>query len=385
MSDLYIAGVEEFRNRFPIFREKVYINSCSKGALSDLVVEAIQEFLDTWRFRGSPWEVWGERVAQARAAFANLIGAEQREIAVSFCASTAINAIASALEYKGRSKVVLGTLEFPTMAHIWLAQRKRGAQVVRVNGRNHTLEPEDYAAEIDENTLIIPMTHVCYENGFKTDIKKVIQLAHSFGAYAFVDAYQSMGTTPINVKELDVDFLVSGCLKYMLGLPGIAFLYVKSELIERLEPCDTGWQAQSLRNMLNNEALDYAEDARRFQSGTQAAQNAYAALAGMQMLQAVGLPAIEAWIGELTQAIIDGAIARGMQVLTPTDRRDRGAMVAIQSKDPAAAVAALQEHGVIASWRGSAVRLSVHYYNDMDDVEAALRVLESNRDLMVGA
>jgi selenocysteine lyase/cysteine desulfurase len=375
---------ERFRARFPIFREKAFMDSCSKGALSDAVEGALSEYLRTWREEGSPWETWGRTVDEARGAFARLIGADLCEVAVSYSASIALSTAASALRYKTRNKVVLGTLEFPTMGHVWLAQQKAGARVLWVREQNEQIPPEAYRSAVDEQTLIVPVSHVSYRNGSRSDIDSIAAIAHSVGAYVLVDAYQSVGTVPINVKDSEVDFLVAGCNKYLLGVPGIAFLYVRQELIRQLEPLVTGWQAQTLRAKLNPEMLEYAEDAKRFHSGTQAAQNAYASIAGMRLIEEMGVPVIHSRIADLTQNLIDGARGLGLEVFTPADAAYRGALVAVKCADPPAMVAKLRARGVIVSWRGQGIRLSLHVYNNRNDIETALDILAAHRGLMLG-
>ncbi len=375
---------ERFRARFPIFREKVFMDSCSKGALSDAVEDALTRFLKTWREEGSPWVTWASVVEEARSAFASLISADPCEVAVSYSASIALSTVASALRYDNRNGIVLGTLEFPTMGHVWLAQQKSGAKVSWVREQQERIPLEAYRAAVDEKTLLVPVSHVCYRNGFRSDIKSIADIAHSVGAHVLVDAYQSIGIIPISVKESNIDFLVAGSNKYLLGVPGIAFLYVKKELIEQLEPLVTGWQGQTLRAKLDPEMLDYAEDARRFQSGTQSVQNAYASVAGMRLIEEMSVPVIHNRVAELSQTLIEGAHRLGLEVLTPIDEVNRGPLVAIKCVDPPAMVAKLRMRGVIASWRGRGVRFSLHAYNNRGDIETALDILAANRGLVLG-
>src|SRR5688572_22154883 len=157
---------DQFRARFPIFKRRVYVNSCSQGALSTDVETALSEWIHTWHDGGSPWELWVEQVNVLRAAFAASIGAEAEEVAVVPAASGGINAIASALHFGGaRRGVVMGEFEFPTMAQIWLAQQPRGAQIAWARADGDSLPIEAYEAVVDDTTLIVPATHVCFRNG----------------------------------------------------------------------------------------------------------------------------------------------------------------------------------------------------------------------------
>jgi selenocysteine lyase/cysteine desulfurase len=366
---------EHFRTEFSIFRDRRFINSCSKGPLADAVREALHEYLDDWGREGSDWELWGRWVEEARQTFARLIGARPSEIGLTFGASGGINSIASALDFGGlRNRVVLGDLEFPTMGHIWLAQQARGAQLVRVSVQN-TDPARPYLDALDERTLIVPLTHVSYRTGARLPVESVVEAAHEVGALVMLDAYQTLGTEPLDVHALGVDVLVTGCLKYLLGPPGIGFVYVREDLIERLQPTITGWHAQTPAAMLDVDRLDYAPDARRFQMGTEAAHSLHAAVAGVRRLEAIGLPTIGGWIAHLSAATVAGARERGLRVVTPEDPARRGALVSIGVADAAAAVAALAARGIVISWRGEGVRLSYHYFNTLEDVTAALDAL----------
>ena len=170
------SQIAVIRARFPVFRNKIYLNSCSQGALSDCVEAGLREYLRTWHEQGSPWDLWIEHYEAARAVFANFIGAEVDEVALVASASAGVNSVASALSFSNRRKVVLGEFEFPTMGHIWMAQQPRGAEIVFVKAQGDRLAPADYEALVDRNTLIVPLTHVCFMNGFRMAVKEIVGL-----------------------------------------------------------------------------------------------------------------------------------------------------------------------------------------------------------------
>jgi len=209
-----------------------YLNSCSHGALSSDVREAYLEYLRDWEELGSPWELWGERTEQARGAFAELVGADAQDVAVTASLSAGVSALASGLRFdEPRSKVVLSEVEFPTVGQIWHAQEERGARVV------HT---RDFESEIDEQTLLVSLTHVSYRTGERLPIEEITRFAHERGALVFLDAYQSAGTIPLDVRALDVDFLAAGTVKYLLGSAGLAFFYARRSLVESIRPLRPG-------------------------------------------------------------------------------------------------------------------------------------------------
>ncbi len=382
--------LDEFRARFPIFRRRIYVNSCSQGALSTDVDGAMRAYLDSWHESGSPWEHWVEQVERLRARFAASIGADVDEIAVMPSASAGINAIASALSFsESRSHVVIGDFEFPTMAQVWLAQERRGASIRRARASStapDVLPLESYEAAIDERTLIVPATHVCFRNGHRTDIAGLVRLAHDRGAYVFLDDYQRTGSGPIDVHDLGVDFMVTGCLKYLLAAAGIGFLYVRRDLIGRLEPTVTGWFGRVNPFAFRIDELDWPSGGSRFESGTPPVPNAYAALAALELLDRVGYGEIARQVDQLTARYSDAARSRGYLVRTPSAATSRGPLVVVQSVDGPELVSKLAARGIVASCRGNGLRVSFHAYNTSADVDGVIAALGAeSRWLEIGS
>ena len=257
---------------------------------------------------------------------------------------------------------MLSDVEFPTVGQIWHAQEARGARVV------HT---RDFESEIDEETLLVSLTHVSYRTGERLPVEEITRLAHERGALVLLDAYQSAGTIPLDVRALDVDFLAAGTVKYLLGSAGLAFFYARPSLVEGIRPTTTGWFADEDVFAMDDRDYSPAPTAARFQSGTPPVPSIYAGLAGLRLVLEAGVERTNARIAELTQALVDGTSRR---VVTP---EQRGALVCVEVDDPAAVVERLQQQGVVTSWRDRSVRFSFHFYNDERDVEAALAALET--------
>ena len=375
------ARVAEIRSRFPVFREKIYLNSCSQGALSDAVRGGFDEYLATWDRSGSPWDVWVEEYEATRRAFAQFLGAEPDEVAVLPSASAGINSIASAVSFTDRKKVVLGSFEFPTMGHVWLSQRSRGAEIKFVEAIGNRLPAELYEGVIDKDTLIVPVTGLCFMNGWRSEIRKIVDLAHARGALVMIDDYQDCGTRPVDVKDLDVDIYVAGTLKYLLGPPGLAMMYVRSELIKSLAPTISGWFAQTNPFAFDVKTLDLSPTARRFEAGTPAIPNLYAAKPGIHLLQSIGLAEVGEHIARLAAALVQGAREMGIELKTPIDTV--GPLVVLKSKDSDALVAKLGASQIVVSNRHDGLRIAFHVYNTTDDVKAVLGVLKQNLDLLV--
>jgi selenocysteine lyase/cysteine desulfurase len=372
------------RERFPLLQEKVYLNSCSKGVLSQDVQQAYVNYLKDWNEKGSPWEYWVERQEAARHAFAGLINAEVRETAVTTSVSAAVSALATSLDFSGeRNKIVATDFDFPGTAQVWHAQETRGAQVVHVASAGNVLPLERFAEAIDERTKLVSISHVCYRHGSMVDVPAIVEIAHKKGAWVMLDAYQSLGTMPIDVKKWKVDFLVGGVLKYLLGSSGLAYLYARKELLPQLNPLTTGWFAQDNIFAMDIYHHNPSATARKFESGTPPVPNVYAALAGIKLVQSVGLVAIERQIREITAAIKEGAMKRGFNLVSPIDPHKHGAMVSLRSHKVDLLVKWLEKDGVIVSSRDDNLRISPHFYNNLSDVNTLMDCLTKYKELLV--
>jgi selenocysteine lyase/cysteine desulfurase len=370
----------EVRSHFPILREKTYLYSCSQGALSDAAEAGMKGYAESWRTSPAPWDEWVTACEALRDEFARFINAEPDEVAITTSASAGINPIANSFDFKERNRVVMSEYEFPTMGQIWLAQKARGAEIQFLDGVNNQVPVESYAEAIDERTAIVPLTHVSFVNGSRSDVPAITRLAHVRGALLFLDGFQDCGTRPVDVKALDVDFYVTGTLKYLLGPPGVAFLYVKKTLIEAMNPPITSWLAQRNMFAFNTKLLDPAPTARRFDGGSPPVPNVYMARPALNLLVSIGLENVAMQVERLTRAFLDGASRLGVEAKTPA--ASIGPLVVLRARDIGALVAKLTESGVVISARGDGARFAFHVYNTFDDVERALAVLKDNLQLM---
>jgi selenocysteine lyase/cysteine desulfurase len=372
------------RHRFPIFDRLVYINSCSQGALSDAVRDAYSRYLADWDEHGAPWEYWVAQLEGARRSIAGLINAAEDEVAVTTSVSAGVSALASGLDFRsGRDKVVVSDFEFPTIGQIWHAQESRGARVVHVPAApDGTIPLERFDAAIDEETALVSVTHVCFRNGSRTDVAGVVELAHERGALVLLDAYQTVGSLPVDVRTLDCDFLAAGVLKYLLGSAGLGFFYCRRELVEGIEPTATGWFAD--RDIFEMDIHDYspAPTARRFEAGTPPIPAIYAGIAGIELMREIGIEETEAHVRELNGLLLTGLDELGAQVVTPRAPEQRGALVCVASTDVDRLVGVLADGGVVTSSRDDNLRISAHCYNTAEDVSTVLDLLAQNRSLL---
>ena len=365
------------RRDFPLLERKAYLNSGSYCALANSVKDAFDAYLEERLTAGANWEFWVRKNEAVRAGMAEVLGTEPDEIAITTSASAGINALASALDFTGRrNKVVVSDFEFPTNAQIWHAQEKRGAKIVHARRAQDDYIPlEHFDALIDEETLLVAVTQVCYLNGARLDIAGLARLAHARGAKILVDCFQGVGALQFDVKALDIDFAAGGMLKYLLGTAGIGFLYVRGNLIGDLVPTNSGWFAQADIEAMDISANRPSPTARRFEAGTPPVVNCYAAEAGLNYLLEIGIEEVEPRILFLTRRCMDRLDEIGWPSVTPRPDERRGPTVAIPSRDAARLNRELMKRDIVTSHRGGNIRAAFHFYNDDEDIERLIAAL----------
>ena len=362
-----------WRARIPLLATHIPMNNCSQAPQTDATRAAAERYLASWNESGMDWDSWMEEVQLAKAAFAALINASVDEIAVFSSVSEATSALTSAFDFtRGRRIIVATEAEFPTVGHVLLAQETRGATVRWVPVRDGSVHIEDFDSAITGDAALVCASHGYYLNGATQELATRAERVHAAGSLLFVDAYQTVGAIPIDVKELGVDFLASGNLKYLMGVPGIAFLYIRRELIETLRPTVTGWFGRANPFAFDTKTLDWSNTASRFDGGTPPIINAYIARAGMEIISEIGIEPIRAWHTALGQRLIEGGRARGLTLHGPSNIAHKTANTAFVVADSHAVESAMRKRGVIASARGPVIRLAPHFYNTINDVDIAL-------------
>lgn len=364
------------RAQIPILEQLVPLNNCSQAPLTDVTRAAAARYLESWNTRGMDWDGWMHEVELGRRAFAAFINAEPEEVAIVSSVSHATSVIATSLGFdEGRDVIVASGAEFPTVGHVWLAQERRGARVRWVPLRDGAVPLEEYETAIDERTAVVSAAHAYFQNGALQDVRAIARLARERGALSYIDAYQSLGAIPVDVRALDVDMLASGTLKYLMGTPGIAYLYVRRAIIEQMEPLITGWFGRSNPFAFDATRLDWSGSASRFDCGTPPLFSAYVSRAAMEWLHGVGQDAIHDWTQHLSRRVVEGALARGLQLHGPGLAAPKTPSTAILCADAHAAEVAMRERGFIVSARGPALRVAPHFYNTEGEIDGALDAL----------
>jgi selenocysteine lyase/cysteine desulfurase len=373
-----------YRDQFSIFDRLTYVNSCSQGALANSVRSAVGSYIQTLDSNGSAWGDWVNTQEKVRGLIGQVFNVPASEIAVTTSASASVSSLASALDFSGkRNKILTTQNEFPTIGQIWHAQKSRGAQVVHSpSNADLTVDVAALINAIDEETLIVSLTMVCFRNGAMTELEPIIEAAHKKGALVLVDAYQAVGSMPIDLSTLKADFLVGGLLKYMLGVPGIGFMYARQSTTSQLIPTSTGWFAARDIFAMDIYSYDPSTDARRFESGTSPIPSLYPGAAGLEMLLEVGVAAISTYVLELHDELRHGITDLGGKVVTPSARANHGTMLAVASNNEHAHVSALEGEGVVTSCRDGNIRISPHFYNNREDIKNLLAAFAKHKSFL---
>src|SRR2546426_1688122 len=331
-----VIAWERYRAEFPIFQRKTYFNTCSLGALSTRVASAVRQFTELWDVSGAAawYGPWLAEIERLRERFAALIGAWPDEIAIFPSVTTALTAVASAFDYRARPRVVISDLEFPTTVYQWMVKEPGGVALEMIHSPDRlTIPVDEYARAADAHTQLLVASHVYFTSGVIQDIAAVARVAHQHGAHCLIDAYQSIGQLPADVHVAGVDFLITGGLKWLLGGPGVAYLYVRRDLAAQLRPTDVGWFAHRDQFAFDIQRFTYADGVRRFEGGTPSVAAVYAGRAGIDIVAELGVSRIRAHQIELVSAVVDEARRLRLRPRTPAHTEELAGIVGIPRGD----------------------------------------------------
>lgn len=372
---------EDFRSQFPPLRDMTHMASCSQGALSTALSSSLESLTSSLTESAAPWGLWMEKVETLRRKFAAFINASPDEIAIVPSASEGAYQIASSFSWGSddRNGILSSALEFPSVGHVWRAQQPGGAVVSSVEDRFAALDAKNWANHIDESVQLVSVPLVSYHDGSRAPLKEISSLARDAGAQVFVDAYQGAGVVPIDVRALDCDYLVTGTLKYMLGLAGVAFVYVREGITSQRAPELTGWFGRVNPFEFDPGNVDYPVEARRFETGTPAIPAIYAATAGLDLLESVDQAKGYGHVQKLGQELADQLVQAGERLSRPDRPELCGPQVAVYDDDPVAMSEFLHDRRVMSAPRGKLLRLSLHYYTNDDDITAVVDAIRDYR------
>jgi kynureninase len=370
---------EAWRQEFPGLQKNTYLNTVSLGQLSRRSRAAINHFLDLWEERGaSAWYAfWLDEVDRLRAEFARVIGAGVDEVAIMPNISSALAAVSSSLDFTRRQRVITTELDFPTVAHHFLAKSREGVALSILPTPDQVIVPLDaFEAAIDRQTALVATCRVYFTSGYIQDVQAVAELAHRQGALCLIDDYQGTGQLPIDVKAADIDFLVSGGLKWLIGGPGVAYLYVRRDLVSGLHPSVTGWFGQARQFDFDPHNLEFRPDARRFEAGTPSVAAVYAAKAGLEIINEIGTHNLRQRTMQLNQDLVARLRRHGYRLRIPSDPRRHAGITILEIDDPLTITHSLAERGIIVDKRPGAVRVSPYFYNTVDENQILIQALD---------
>ncbi len=370
-----------WRDQFPILDKTTYLISNSLGAMPNAVYDRLRDYADIWATRGvRAWEEgWWQASAEAGDQIGELLGAEPGSISIHQNVTLTQAVISSCFDFTGRrNKVVLVDLEFPSIVYFYMEQRRRGARIEMVKSDDGIRVPLDkLLASIDEETLLVPVSHVIFRSSYLQDARAIVERAHQVGAHVILDVFQSAGTVPFNVRDLEVDFAVGGVLKWLCGGPGVAYLYARPDLRAKLEPTITGWLAHKRPFEFEVGEIERTDDSYRMLNGTPQILPVYACSPGLEIIQQVGIENIRAKSIQMTERLIRGAEARGWRVNTPRDPAERGGTVSIDCPNGYEIMRELVARNVLVDYRPKAgIRLSPHFYNRDEEIDFALEQIQ---------
>ena len=370
-----------WRDEFPTVEDCTYLVSHSLGAMPRRTAANLQEYAETWTRRGvRAWhEGWWELGRTTGDLLMPILGVPPGSVSMHQNVTVAMGIIASCFRYDGpRRKIVLTELEFPTNMYLFEGFARYGAEIVYVPTRDRIRNDLDRLLDaIDERTILVPLSLVLFRSSCLQDARMVIEKAHKVGAHVILDVYQAAGTVPLNIAALGADFAVGGSVKWLCGGPGAGYLYVRPDLARTLEPGFIGWAAHAEPFAFATGPVVYADGAERFQSGTPNIPSLYAARAGYEIVAEIGVPAIREKSLRLTRRIIDHATRAGYTINTPVDDFERGGAVILDVPNGEAVSKDLLRRNIIIDYRPEAgIRISPHFYNNEEDVDDAMKVLD---------
>jgi kynureninase len=368
----------KWRERFPILDKTVYLISHSLGAMPREVYDSMHEYAETWATRGvRAWaEGWWDMPVSVGDEVGRIIGADPGNVVMHQNVSICQSLILSCFDPQPpRNKIVYSELNFPSVMYVYEAHARSGLLRIEMvkSDDGITVPLERYMEAIDEETLLVPISHVLFKSAYLQDVRAIIRRAHEVGAMVVLDAYQSAGTVPFSVKELNVDFAVGGSVKWLCGGPGAGYLYVRPDLQRKLEPRTTGWMAHESPFAFEGGAIRYASGITRFLHGSPSVPALYAARSGYRIINEIGVEQIRAKSIRQTTRLIELAEDAGFRVTSPKNSSDRGGTITVAAEHAAAVTKELIRREFIVDYRpGAGVRISPHFYTKDEELDLVI-------------
>lgn len=372
----------KWRAEFPILEKTVYLISNSLGAMPRGVYDSLKDYADTWATRGvRAWaDSWWEMPVRMGQLLAPILGVGEADISFHPNVTLAQAIVLSCFDFNGpRRKIVYTDMEFPSVMYLYQAQKSVGAQIRVVKSDDSvTVDLRRLLEAIDERTLLVPVSHVLFKSAYIQDARAIIRRAHDVGAFVILDVYQSAGTIPLRASEMEVDFLIGGCLKWLCGGPGAAFLYVRPDLRSRFAPKLTGWMAHQNAFAFETGDIRYRDDAFRFLNGTPPIPSLYAARRGLEIIGEIGVEVIRRKSMRQVAYLVELALRERFGITAPEKPDERGGAVAINTPYAYEVSRELLRREFLVDYRlGAGIRISPHFYTSDDELEAVVKEMRT--------
>jgi selenocysteine lyase/cysteine desulfurase len=379
--------IDEVRSQIPLVAKNIYLDNAGAGPPPLSVHAAMQLFLDEWRDYGERWEAWLLEIVRTRELFARLIAARPEEVACIPSVTSGLAAIASALPLKSGQNGVVSELNFPTNVYIWHSMKEKGflSEVRVLKAKNGQIPLSAFEKGIDDETAAVSIDYVSWINGCREDVQNISRIARSHGALMLVDAFHALGVFPVDVRRLDVDVLTCGTYKWLMGPHGTAFLYVKREIIEQLEPAIVGWHGTSdsvvARVLAKQDTfgrpfdlskVEPAKDATLFEWGTWAVIAVAGAKAAIEFTLKYAPEERAPLIERLRKHLIEGLGKRAKRITSPVEKERGSGIVTFEVDGAVETARRLQEQRVVVAPRVNTLRVSPHFYNTEREIDILL-------------
>jgi kynureninase len=370
-----------WRSEFPILQRSTYMISNSLGAMPKGAADGLREYAEVWGSQGvRAWEErWWEMAREVGDAIGRVIGAVPGTVSMHENVTTAQMVALSTLKAPTSGDVVVALeMDFPSSLYLFRAQQAMGYTLrVVPPAPDFRVDVQRIVEAIDSRTILVALSHVLFLSAFIVDAAPIIEKAHDVGAAVVLDTYQSAGILPLNVSSLGVDFAVGGCLKWLCGGPGNAFLYTNPQRLSATSPRFTGWLAHKTPFAFDPDHLDLREDAMRMMNGTPCIPAYYAALPGTRICREVGADRIRAHSLALTRRVLSLVDEFGFSSITPRNDHVRGGTVAVNVPHAKYVARTLKSHKFMVDYRpGVGIRVSPHFYNTLEEAEAVIVEME---------
>lgn len=376
-----MADLARYRDQFPTLQRGItYLNSCSLGLLSLQTKAAIERYMEDWTNHGAAswYENWVGQLEQLRGKVARLIGARPEEVAWVPSVSSALSTLSSCMSFEERDEVALAELDFPTLPNQF--QVKPQVKVRWAPTPDGVRIPtQAWEGVVGPRTRLVATSRVCYTTGYVQDMKAIGRIAHRAGADFLCDDYQATGLLPIDVRDVDCDFFVTGSLKWLMGGTGSCYLYVKRERIREMAPTITGWWANEQMFAFDAKKFAYWNDARRFEMGEANMAGVAGANAALDMVLEIGPQRLRAATEALVKDLVERAEDAKFAIGTPREPEQRSGIVVLRMEDPARATKVLAKERIIVDHRPGKLRISPYFYNTPEDNEMLIAALKRHR------